>query len=177
MNKLQQLDLDLCISCNRISSYRFVSRFFSFVSRLGDGMFWYSLMLVLPLVYGLHGLLISFHMISAAIPALLIYRFLKKKTLRPRPCAISTVVKQQTHTLDQFSFPSGHTLHAVSFTLIVSGHLPFAIWVLSPFAILVAISRPVLGLHYPSDVLAGAAIGAAIASFSWQIPLFSMVLA
>jgi undecaprenyl-diphosphatase len=175
MNKLQQLDLNLCISCNRISSYRFVSHFFSFISRLGDGVFWYSLMLVLPLVYGIQGLLISFHMISAAIPALMIYKFLKKKTLRPRPCAVSTVVKQQTHTLDQFSFPSGHTLHAVSFTLIVSGHLPFAIWILSPFAILVAVSRPVLGLHYPSDVLAGATIGATIAALSWKITLFSMV--
>jgi len=175
MNKLQQLDLDLCISCNRISSYRFVSLFFSLISRLGDGVFWYSLMLVLPLVYGIQGLLISFHMISAAIPALMIYKLLKKKTLRPRPCAVSTVVKQQTHTLDQFSFPSGHTLHAVSFTLIVSGHLPFAIWILSPFAMLVAVSRPVLGLHYPSDVLAGAAIGATIAALSWKVPVFSMV--
>jgi undecaprenyl-diphosphatase len=84
-------------------------------------------------------------------------------------------VKQQTHTLDQFSFPSGHTLHAVCFTLIVCGHLPFAIWILTPFALMVAISRPVLGLHYPSDVLAGALIGASIALLSWNIPLFSMI--
>jgi undecaprenyl-diphosphatase len=177
MNKLQQLDLNLCISCNRISSYWLFSRFFSLVSRLGDGVFWYSLMLVLPLIYGIQGLLISFHMISAAIPALIIYKFLKQKTLRPRPCAVSPVVKQQTHTLDQFSFPSGHTLHAVCFTLIVSGHLPLAIWILTPFTLMVVISRPILGLHYPSDVLAGAFIGASIALLSWNIPLFSMIAA
>lgn len=174
MNKLQQLDLDLCISCNRISSYQLVSRFLSFVSRLGDGVFWYSLMLILPLIYGTQGLLISFHMLSAAVPALLLYKFLKKKTLRPRPCAVTPAVRQQTHTLDQFSFPSGHTLHAVSFTLIVAGHLPYTIWVLAPFTLLVAASRPILGLHYPSDVLAGCLIGASIASLSWTIPLFSM---
>jgi undecaprenyl-diphosphatase len=174
MNKLQQLDLDLCISCNRISSHRLVSRFFSFISRLGDGVFWYSLMLVLPLIYGTQGLMISFHMLSAAIPALLLYKFLKKKTLRPRPCAVTSAVRQQTHTLDQFSFPSGHTLHAVSFTLIVAGHLPHAIWILGPFTVLVAASRPILGLHYPSDVLAGFFIGAAIASLSWTVPLFSI---
>ena len=175
MNKLQQLDLSLCISCNRISSYRLVSNFFSLVSRLGDGVFWYCLMLVLPLIYGLNGLLISFQMLSAAIPALLIYRFLKKTTLRPRPCAVTPAIKQQTHTLDQFSFPSGHTLHAVSFTLIVSSHLPFSAWVLAPFAIMVAGSRPILGLHYPSDVLAGAAIGASIATISGYVPLFASV--
>jgi undecaprenyl-diphosphatase len=175
MNKLQQLDLDLCISFNRISTYKLISSFFSIISRLGDGIFWYSLMLVLPMVYGLQGLVISFHMISAAIPALLIYKYLKTKTLRPRPCTVTSVIQQQTHTLDQFSFPSGHTLHAVSFTLIVCDHLPFASWILIPFAVLVAASRPILGLHYPSDVLAGASIGAIIAFLSWNVPLFSML--
>jgi undecaprenyl-diphosphatase len=35
-----------------------------------------------------------------------------------------------------------------------------------PFTALVALSRVVLGLHYPSDVVAGASIGAAIAMIS-----------
>jgi undecaprenyl-diphosphatase len=177
MNKLQQLDLDLCISFNRISTYKIISRFFSIISRLGDGIFWYCLMLILPIVYGVQGLVISFHMISAAIPALLLYKYLKKKTLRPRPCAVTPAIKQQAHTLDQFSFPSGHTLHAVSFTIIVCGHLPFAVWILLPFAILVAASRPILGLHYPSDVLAGAAIGATIAQLSWAASPFLLFAA
>ena len=176
MNKLQQLDLNLCISFNRISSYHFASPFFSLISRLGDGVFWYCLMLVFPLIYGTYGLLISFHMISAAIPSLLIYKYLKQKTLRPRPCAITPAIEQKTHALDQFSFPSGHTLHAVSFTLIVTGHLPYAIWILGPFALLVAASRPILGLHYPSDVLAGAFIGASIASLSWLVPVFNVTI-
>ncbi|MGZ8211458.1 MAG: phosphatase PAP2 family protein [Burkholderiales bacterium] len=37
---------------------------------------------------------------------------------------------------------------------------------LVPFALLVALSRVVLGLHYPSDVIAGACIGAAVAALS-----------
>jgi undecaprenyl-diphosphatase len=35
-----------------------------------------------------------------------------------------------------------------------------------PFAILVAMSRVILGLHYPSDVLVGAAIGLTLAQVS-----------
>jgi hypothetical protein len=65
--------------------------------------------------------------------------------------------------LDQFSFPSGHTLHAVSFATVACAHFPELAPLLLPFALLVAASRPSLGPHYPSDVLAGASIGLALA--------------
>jgi undecaprenyl-diphosphatase len=71
--------------------------------------------------------------------------------------------------LDRFSFPSGHTLHAVAFTLIACAYYP-ALWViLVPFTLVTAVSRVALGLHYPSDVLAGAALGALIAAASFAV--------
>ena len=73
--------------------------------------------------------------------------------------------------LDEFSFPSGHTLHAVTFTLIAIAWFPALAWILLPFAASVALSRVVLGLHYPSDVLAASVIGSALASLSlWIVP-------
>jgi undecaprenyl-diphosphatase len=173
MNRLHEFDLDLCLMCNRISTSLPLERFFRAVSRLGDGVFWYSLMLVFPLLYGSAGALVTVHMLTAALPSLLLYKYLKRKTLRPRPCAVSPRVKQKTRALDQFSFPSGHTLHAVCFTVIICGHFAGIGWLLIPFTLLVALSRPVLGLHYPSDVLAGAAIGATIASLSRALPWFA----
>lgn len=173
MNRLYQLDLNLCIQFNRLSAYQFVVLFFRFISRLGNGVFWYSLMLTLPLVYGPAGWLATTHMITAALPALLIYRYLKKTTSRPRPCAVHPCVRQVSASLDTFSFPSGHTLHAVGFTCIVSNHLPALLWILLPFAVLVALSRPILGLHYPSDVLAGATIGLGAAATTGLLPVFS----
>ncbi len=39
----------------------------------------------------------------------------------------------------------------------------FLAWLLVPFTLAVALSRVVLGLHYPTDVAAGAAVGALLA--------------
>jgi undecaprenyl-diphosphatase len=66
--------------------------------------------------------------------------------------------------LDRYSFPSGHTLHAVSFTWQAVAHFPQLAWILIPLALLIALSRVVLGLHYPTDVIAGAAVGALLAA-------------
>jgi undecaprenyl-diphosphatase len=68
--------------------------------------------------------------------------------------------------LDEFSFPSGHTLHAVVFSTVVTAYYPPLGWLVWPFTALVAASRLVLGLHYVSDVLAGALIGASIAALT-----------
>lgn len=73
-------------------------------------------------------------------------------------------------SLDEFSFPSGHTLHAVAFSVIAIAWFPALTLPLLLFAMLVAMSRVVLGLHYPSDVLAGIALGAVLGGASlWLI--------
>jgi undecaprenyl-diphosphatase len=71
--------------------------------------------------------------------------------------------------LDHFSFPSGHTLHAMAFSLVALFYYPHLAWLLLPFTLLVALSRVVLGLHYPSDVMAGAALGVLIAEASFLL--------
>ncbi len=68
--------------------------------------------------------------------------------------------------LDRYSFPSGHTLHAACFTTMYAHVEPLMLPFLLPFALLVAASRIVLGLHYPSDVIVGASLGFALAGAS-----------
>ena len=108
--------------------------------------------------------------------ALLLYRRLKRWTKRPRPYAADPRIKPWAAPLDEFSFPSGHTLHAVSFTMVAIAWYPALAVVLLPFTLSVALSRVVLGMHYPSDVLAATAIGATLASLSlWLLPGVSLL--
>ena len=73
--------------------------------------------------------------------------------------------------LDKYSFPSGHTLHAVAFSTLLIASLPQLAGLLVAFTLLVALSRMILGLHYPSDVVIGALLGWLLAKLSLAIYL------
>ena len=63
----------------------------------------------------------------------------------------------------------------MAFTLVALAHYPMLAWLLIPFTASVAASRVVLGLHYPSDVLAATGIGTALAALSlWLVPGVSL---
>lgn len=142
---------------------------FKTVSRLGDGVFWYTLMALMPLLRGAQGVVIAAQMLVTGAAGLLVYKLLKKKLVRERPFIGLIGIECVMPPLDRYSFPSGHTLHAVLFTVLAVSHVPELAIVLVPFATLIAMSRVVLGLHYPSDVLVGAALGAGLAAGSLAI--------
>lgn len=168
--RVDQAEQRLCALANAACRRRTVRALFRGVSRLGDGAIWYALMTVMPLLVGIdrleHGLMVSAQMLCAGGFGLLLYKILKKKLVRERPFVGLIGIECAMPPLDRYSFPSGHTLHAVLFTAIAISHVPPLAGLLVPFALLVAASRVVLGLHYPTDVLAGATLGALIAAAS-----------
>src|SRR6266404_6153722 len=89
--------------------------------------------------------------------------------VRERPFITHSSIALAGAPLDRYSFPSGHTLHAVSFAWQASAHFPELGLLLLPLAALIAGSRVVLGLHYPTDVLVGAAIGASLAELGLSL--------
>ncbi|AWL29888.1 phosphatase PAP2 family protein [Acinetobacter defluvii] len=164
--KIKILDLDLkgCLYLNNLSHVQHIALFFKVVSRLGDGAFWYAMLFVVWLNKGLmYGLKLLYVVLSGLIGTG-IYKILKHKTVRPRPYQVHQVIVMGERPLDHFSFPSGHTLHAVMTTVVLGYIQPLLLLIMMPFTILVALSRMVLGLHYPSDVIVGALIGATVAS-------------
>ncbi|OZI86992.1 phosphatase PAP2 family protein, partial [Pseudomonas avellanae] len=140
-----------------------VRRVFATISRLGDGVFWYALMGLLVVLDGMDGVRASAHMAATGVLALTLYKALKRWTRRPRPYAADVRIRAWVAPLDEFSFPSGHTLHAVSFSIVALAYYPWLAPLLVPFSAGVALSRVVLGLHYPSDVLAATLIGVLLA--------------
>lgn len=163
LERIAKFDMRVCCYCNRHIEKRLIRSLFTLISRMGDGPLWYGLIAIIPVIYGLDALHVSLRMAAAGISGLLIYKLIKSITERPRPFIKSGKIVLGTAPLDQYSFPSGHTLHAVSFSLIAIHYLPGLAWPLVPFAFLVAMSRVILGLHYPTDVLAGATIGLGLA--------------
>lgn len=163
LQQLNEIEAPICFAWSHALRPERGQRIFAIVSRLGDGVFWYSLIAVMPLVDGWNGACAGLHMLLTGAVVLTVYKALKKTTRRERPCHCLTRVTAAVQPLDRYSFPSGHTLHAVSFTAVALNYYPGLVWVLVPFTLLVASSRVVLGLHYPSDVLAAAGIGLALA--------------
>ncbi len=106
--------------------------------------------------YRKHGLCL----LAALLAGLLICNIgLKNIVARPRPCwleSIDLLVKNP----NDYSFPSGHTWSAVTGAwLVTSANRKFG-WAAIPLAALLAFSRLYLFVHFPSDILAGAVIGA-----------------
>lgn len=163
---LDGIEIGVCRSVNQLGRFSLVRRFFALISWLGDGYYWVAMGAVLFAIQGTSALPGIGVMLLTFGAGLATYRYLKSRLVRERPFVSSRDIQCGAVPLDRYSFPSGHTLHAVCFSTTLPHVEPMLALLCLPFAVLVAVSRVVLGLHYPTDVLVGAAIGAALAALA-----------
>ena len=163
---LDQVEGRLCLPCNHFCQIRPVGLYFKTVSRLGDGILWYALLIALPVLYGRQAFGPVGHMLATVLLGMLVYKLLKNTLLRERPFASHADLELLARPLDRYSFPSGHTLQAVLILTMLGHYFPAIALAMIPFGLSVAASRVVLGLHYPSDVMVGGLIGWGLASTS-----------
>jgi len=108
--------------------------------------------------------------VSIGVDGILTYS-MKKAIQRPRPHTSypNEIAAYETET--SFSFPSGHT--SLAFTTATALSLKYPKWyVIAPsyfWACSVGYSRMNLGMHYPSDVIAGAILGSGSAYITYKV--------
>jgi undecaprenyl-diphosphatase len=135
-------------------------------TRGGDGGLWYALALAVALYGGAQ----RFHaLLSASLAAgvgVALFLELKRAFRRKRPCALEPHCWAELLPPDQFSFPSGHTITAFAIAVALGAFYPEMRAGLFFCAASIAASRVLLGMHFLSDVLAGAALGSALGAVS-----------
>lgn len=95
---------------------------------------------------------------------------IKHAVARARPFDALSGVNLRVGKGGSYSFPSSHAANWFCLTMVFLVYYPRSVWILLPFALGVSFSRVYNGVHYPSDVLAGAVLGAGYtAAIIWML--------
>jgi undecaprenyl-diphosphatase len=145
----------------------------AFLAHSGDSWFWGAALIVLWFFSGPYWReweVVEFAGIGLLAVIVLGIKFLVR---RQRPEGEWGRIYRNT---DPHSFPSGHAARAFMIATVGSvlgpTWLGFVLWIWAP---LVAVARVAMGVHYVSDIVAGAALGVIVALVGLQIyePVFS----
>jgi undecaprenyl-diphosphatase len=155
-------DYSVMRRANNWEAPRWVRLYVMSATRGGDGWLWYAMGLaILALGGDTRFEAIGAAGVSATLSVLL-FIALKRMTGRRRPCQIEPHCWATLLPPDQFSFPSGHTMTAFAVAIALSLFYPTITIGLLFCALSIAMSRILLGMHFLSDVVAGALIGTAL---------------
>lgn len=158
---IHRLDLHLLAKIQQFKSHNLIIRYCRYISFSADGYFY--VLLGIYLLYSSQYEL--FNLVSLAFIIERIIYFTSKnvfKRNRPADCIdgfCSSIIPQ-----DKFSFPSGHTSAAFLIAGTIGIWYPSLMAILYLWAVWVGLSRIILGVHFPSDTVAGAALGASVAA-------------
>lgn len=154
---------DLDISCFQNlfdrSEHAWLRRVFRVISHSADG--WLYPFLPATLFFVNHPQAFTFFLVCllAFVIELPLYRAIKNGVRRRRPFDKLEGIQNRVVPPDEFSFPSGHTSAAFMIATITIYYFPVIGILTYAWATLVGISRVLLGVHYPSDILAGLTLG------------------
>ncbi len=138
-------------------------------TRGGDGWLWTPVG-ALTLIVGGDRSVVAVTASGAAVAAgSAIFIAAKRLAARPRPCELAPHDWAAIAPPDEFSFPSGHAIVALAMAVPLSLFYPAWAAPLLFCALSVALSRVALGMHFPSDVVVGAGVGAALGVASFLV--------
>ncbi|MFN4216164.1 MAG: phosphatase PAP2 family protein [Brevinematales bacterium] len=129
--------------------------FMTIMTRIGDGYVWFGMIIFLLFVDMYAGVVLA----MAQLIQILLQFLIKNIFTRDRPYVKHGDISILLAPPDRFSFPSGHTAGAFTVVFFLWYFYPLWTWPFLVLAILIGFSRMYLGLHYPTDVLAGMVLG------------------
>jgi undecaprenyl-diphosphatase len=165
MNKIQQWDLQVCRICLLHAYNRPQARISRLISRTGDGPLYAVLAALLWWQGEAERELVGVALLAFAIE-LPLYLLLKNLLKRQRPIGLPVFITPS----DRYSLPSGHTAAAFLMATVLTAIFPLWAPLLFVWAALVGASRLLLGVHYLSDLVAGALLGGgcALLALGWS---------
>ncbi|GHU81295.1 phosphatase PAP2 family protein [Clostridia bacterium] len=140
-----------------------------FLSLIGNGgAIWFvtAIILILTKKYRSCGIIILIAVIIGFLSGELL---IKNIVARPRPCYIDTTIKMLVNKPITFSFPSGHTCSSFAASVVMLRYNKKIGIPSVALACCIAFSRLYLFVHFPTDVLAGAALGTISSLGSYHI--------
>lgn len=157
---IQYLDNCIILFINKyISNLTFVNFFFKYITILGNfGFIWIAIAIIL-IFYKKTRKISLFILLALLFGSVLGNVILKSIFMRSRPFVQNDFINLYINKPKGYSFPSGHTLSSfIASTLLYNYNKHYGRYFLL-LAFLIGISRVILMVHYPSDVLAGAILG------------------
>ena len=140
-----------------------LTAFFTTVTHLGDGgALWIlaGVALLIPKKTRRAGIAV---LAALLVTFVVVNLILKPVIARTRPYEVIEGLRLLVSPAHDYSFPSGHSSSSMAAAVAMAGALPRRMraigWCAVVLAVMICISRLYIGIHYPSDVLIGAAIG------------------
>lgn len=144
--------------------HRALNAFFGVLTWTGHGWAW--TIVVVTLIFGSRYDVFRFAPRDAALHATIavgiawvIAKLIKTIVSRRRPFQVLEGFTRLTSAPNDDSFPSAHAATVFAFLTAMTPHGPAVVTPIAIWAVLVSFSRYYLGVHFPSDILAGALVG------------------
>ncbi|ALP53048.1 Type II phosphatidic acid phosphatase [Candidatus Tenderia electrophaga] len=170
VNTVTKCDLIAFRWCMSRKRHAEIARLARWISKTGDGYLYALIGVLLLWLDAESGPPFALALLLAFAVELPTYLVSKNTVRRHRPADAIVGFSSFLQPSDKFSFPSGHTAAAFLFANVVAFYYPAYALPAYSAACLIGVSRVLLGVHFPSDIVAGMALGLVSAELAlWML--------